>query len=72
MFSKTLFLAITIPYNLLMSGNISKFYNLRSIYLNSNMTLRLSDYFSIFGLVFFVLKFLLGIARQWSGKKIQL
>ena len=34
------------------------------------MTLRLSGHFSIFGgLVFFVLKSLLGIARQWSRKK---
>ena len=31
--------------------------------LNSNMTLRLSGHFSIFGLVFFVLKSFLGIAR---------
>ena len=30
------------------------------------MTPRLSRHFSIFGLVFFVLKSLLGIARQWS------
>ena len=28
--------------------------------------LRLSDDFSLFGLVFFVLKSLLGLARQWS------
>ena len=41
----------------------------RSIYLNSNMTRRLSGHFSIFGLVFFVLKSLLGIARQWNRKK---
>ena len=33
------------------------------------MTLRLSGHFSTFGLVFFVLKSLLGIARQWSRKK---
>ena len=33
------------------------------------MTPRLSDYFSLFGLVFFVLKSLLGIARQWSREK---
>ena len=33
------------------------------------MTLRLSGHFSIFGLVFFVLKSLLGIARQQSCKK---
>ena len=38
----------------------------RSIYLNSNMTRRLSGHFSVFGLVFFVFKSLLGIARQWS------
>ena len=36
---------------------------------NSNMTPRLSGHFPIFGLVFFVLKSLLGIARQWSRKK---
>ena len=42
----------------------------RSIYLNSNMTPRLSCHFSIFGLVYlFVLKSLLGIARQWSREK---
>ena len=33
------------------------------------MTPRLSGDFCTFGLVFFVLKFLLGIARQWSRKK---
>ena len=33
------------------------------------MTPRLCDHFSIFGLVFFVLKSLLGIARQWSREK---
>ena len=33
------------------------------------MTPRLSGHFSIFDLVFFVLKSLLGIARQWSRKK---
>jgi len=33
------------------------------------MTPRLSGHFSIFGLVFFVLKSLLGIARQWSREK---
>ena len=33
------------------------------------MTPRFSGHFSIFGLVFFVLKSLLGIARQWSGEK---
>ena len=31
--------------------------------------LRLSGDFSIFGLVFFVLKSLLGLARQWSLEK---
>ena len=41
----------------------------RSIYWNSNPTPKLSGHFSIFGLVFFVLKFLLGIARQWSLEK---
>ena len=34
------------------------------------MTPRLSGHFSIFGLVFFVLKSLLRIARQWSREKI--
>ena len=34
------------------------------------MTPRLSGHFSEFGLVFFVLKTLLGIARQWSCEKI--
>ena len=34
------------------------------------MTPRFSGHFSIFGLVFFVLKSPLGIARQCSGKKI--
>ena len=33
------------------------------------MTLRLSGHFSIFGLIFFVLKSLLGIVRQWSREK---
>ena len=33
------------------------------------MTPRLSGHFSIFGLVFFVFKSLLGIARQWSLEK---
>ena len=33
------------------------------------MTPRLSGHFSIFGLVFFVLKSLLGIVRQWSLEK---
>ena len=33
------------------------------------MTPRLSGHFSIFGLVFFVLKSLLGIAKQWSREK---
>ena len=33
------------------------------------MTPRLSGHFSIFGLVFFVLKSLLGIVRQWSREK---
>ena len=41
----------------------------RSIYSNSNMTPMLSGHFSIFGLVFFVLNPLLGIARQWSREK---
>ena len=33
------------------------------------MTLRLFGHFSIFGLVFFVLKSLPGIARQWSRER---
>ena len=48
----------------------SRFHNSpRSIYQNSNMTLRLSGHFSTFGFVFFVRKSLLGIARPWSCKK---
>ena len=41
----------------------------RSIYLNSNVTPRLSGHYSIISLVFFVLKSLLGIARHWSLEK---
>ena len=41
----------------------------RSIYYNSNMNPRLSGHFSIFGLLFFVLKSLLGIVRQWRPVK---
>ena len=33
------------------------------------MTLRLFGHFSVLGLVFFVLKSLLGIVRQWSPEK---
>ena len=33
------------------------------------MTPRISGHFSIFGLVFFVLNSLLGIAKQWSREK---
>ena len=44
----------------------------RSIYLNSNMTPRLSGHFSIFGLVFFVLKSFLGTARQWSRENFSI
>ena len=33
------------------------------------MTPMLSGHFSIFGLVFFVFKSLLGIAKQWSHEK---
>ena len=36
------------------------------------MTLESFWSFSIFGLVFFVLKFLLGIARQWSRGKFEI
>ena len=39
------------------------------MYKNLNMTPRLSGHISIFGLVFFVRKSLLGIARQWSREK---
>ena len=38
---------------------------------SSNMTLRLSEQTSIFDVVFFVLKSLLGIKRQSNFKKIQ-
>ena len=41
----------------------------RSIKKNSNMNPRLSGYISILGLVLYVLKSLLGIARQWSREK---
>ena len=41
----------------------------RSIYQNSNMTPRLSGHFSVFSLIFFVLKSPLGIARQWSREQ---
>ena len=41
----------------------------RSIKKNSSMNLRLSGYISILGLVFYVLKSLLGISRQWSRGK---
>ena len=34
------------------------------------MTPRLSGHFSLFGLIFFVLKSLLGIAGQWSREKL--
>ena len=37
--------------------------------LNSNATPRLSGHFSIFGLVFFVFKSILGIVRQWSRER---
>jgi len=42
------------------------------MYQNSNLTPRLSrlSHFSIFGLVFFVLKSLLGIKSQWNIDKI--
>ena len=42
------------------------------IYENSNMTSRFSGHFSIFGLVFFVLKSLLGIARLWSREQFEI
>ena len=42
---------------------------LRTLYYNSNMNLRLSGHFSIFGWAFIVLKSLLEIARQWSREK---
>ena len=41
----------------------------RLIKINSNMNPRLSGYISILGLVFYVLKSLLGIARQWRRIK---
>jgi len=50
-------------------GLISASNSPRSIYWKTNMTRRLSGHFSIFGLVFFVLKSVLGIARQWSHEK---
>ena len=41
----------------------------RSIYYNSNMAPRLSCHISVFDLVFFVHKSLLGFVRQWSRAK---
>ena len=41
----------------------------RSIKKNSNVNPRLSGYISILGLVFYLLKSVLGIARQWSREK---
>ena len=52
--------------------NTTKDNSPRSIYLNSNMTRRLSGHFSVFGLVFFVLKSFLGIARQWSRENFSI
>ena len=43
-----------------------------SIYKSSNVTRRLYCRISIFGLVFFVLKSLLGIARWWSHEKFSI
>ena len=43
-----------------------------SIYESSNVTPRLYGHISIFGLVFFVLKSLLGIARRWSHEKFSI
>ena len=43
-----------------------------SIYKSSNVTRRLYCHISIFGLVFFVLKSLLGIARRWSHEKFSI
>ena len=42
----------------------------RSLYQYSNMALRLSGQTSIFGVVFFVSKSLLGIERQKKVKKL--
>lgn len=44
----------------------------RSIYWDSNKTPTLSGHFSRFDLVFLVLKCLMGIARQWIMKNLQL
>ena len=41
----------------------------RSIKKNSNVNPRLSGYISILGLVFYLLKSVLEIARQWSREK---
>ena len=43
-----------------------------SIYKSSNVTRRLYCRISTFGLVFFVLKSLLGIARRWSHEKFSI
>ena len=54
--------------HIIVESNASGIYP-RSIYETSNLTPRLSCHFSIFGVVFFVFKFLLGIARQWRREK---
>ena len=41
----------------------------RSIKKNSNVNPRLSGYISILGLVFYLLKSVLGIARKWIREK---
>ena len=41
----------------------------RSIKKTSNVNPRLSGYISILGLVFYLLKSVLGIARKWSREK---
>ena len=43
-----------------------------SIYKSSNVTRRLYGHIAIFGLVLFVLKSLLGIARWWSREKFSI
>ena len=57
------------PFTKQSTANALWFNNHVRYYWNSNTTPRFSGHFSIFRLVFFVLKFLLGIARQWSLEK---
>ena len=61
--------AVTSCENALQVKHALCYNSTRSMYYNFNTTPRLSGHVSIFGLVFFVFKSLLGIARQWSLEK---